>query len=271
MLDGAVLRMKRLFRTADHRSVIIAADHGAIAGPMKGIESPAALTALCAASGVDGMLVHRGFLHAALDAWPGSLGLVLRLTGGFTVLGGRFEEEYLGSAEDALALDAAAAGCTVKFGHPREGSFMREAARLVADCERHGLPVMMETMAWKDGKQVHDAESLALALRAAEELGATFLKSPLPDAPLEDLARQCRAMLRGVQVPVLVLGGEGAGSFEDLLRRVAIALDAGAAGIAIGRQLWGHPGPRSAIEAMVGLVHGGWSLEQAARHAGNGL
>lgn len=260
MNEGMTLRMRRIF-AEDGRAVVVAVDHGAIAGPLAGIESPRNLVTLCGSGGADALLAHRGFVRAALEGWGRELGLILRLSGGFTTLGGKFEEELIGDAEDAATWGADAAAVTVKFGHAREGEFIRNAAHLSSDCERHGLPVMIEAMAVQEGKQTFGAESLAVAVRAAEELGAAFIKAPLSERP-QEFSR----VIRGSHVPVLILGGEKLDSLEALFASIAGALEQGAAGVAMGRNIWGQKDAVGVLEATVGLVHGGWGVDAALAH-----
>lgn len=264
MHEGARLRLGRIF-SEDGRAVVVAADHGAIAGPLEGIESPLELVRLCVRGGADAILAHKGFVRAGLEGWQRGLGLILRASGGFTVLGGRFEEELLYGAGDALYWGADAAAITVKFGHAREGEFIRAAARLVSACERRGLPVMIEAMAFEEGRQSMRADALAVALRAAEELGAAFIKAPMPEN-IEDFAWAAR----GSHVPILLLGGEQRDSLRILFENITGALERGASGIAMGRNIWGQPNPLSVLEAMVGLVHGGWEVDKAVAHAHRG-
>ena len=95
MTIGKKIRMDRIFRKDTGKSVIVAIDHGGIAGPMEGINHPAELVGDCVIGGADAVLTTRGFARAAEDAWGRETSLILRLTGGFTVLGGKFEEETI--------------------------------------------------------------------------------------------------------------------------------------------------------------------------------
>lgn len=260
MSEGTMLRLRRIF-AADGRAVVVAADHGAIAGPLPGIESPESLAALCARGGADAMLAHRGFVRAALGGWVRGLGLILRMSGGFTTLGGRFEEELLGDAEDAVFWGADAAAITVKFGHARESEFIRNAARLVSSCERRGIPTMIEAMAFKGGAQSLDTDALALVVRSAEELGASFIKAALPER-----SREFSRVIRGSHVPVLILGGEKLDSLETLFGAIAGAMEDGAVGVAMGRNIWGQADSIGVLEATVGLVHEGWGVDAALEH-----
>jgi DhnA family fructose-bisphosphate aldolase class Ia len=66
--EGATLRLRHIFSEGDV-AVVVAADHGAIAGPLRGIESPLELVRLCAQGGADAILAHKGFVRAGLEGW----------------------------------------------------------------------------------------------------------------------------------------------------------------------------------------------------------
>jgi len=262
MITGTEIRMKQILRKNDGRCVMVALDHGGIAGPVKGIEDPASVIRDCVAGGADSVLATRGVVKAALGEWDRSTSIVLRLTGGFTVLGGGFEEELICTPETALAYGSAGAAMTIKFGHKREGDFTRQASLAIGECERLGLPVMIEAMAKSEGKKANDPESIKLAARAAQEIGADIVKTYYTGDP-----DSFHAVVTGCPAPILILGGEKNDSLESLFRDVYDSIQAGGAGIAIGRNIWAQGNTRIMVEAMVGIVHEGWTVEQALRHA----
>jgi DhnA family fructose-bisphosphate aldolase class Ia len=260
MSVGKGIRLSQIFRKGDGRSVVVALDHGGIAGPIEGIANPAAVIRDCVAGGADSVMATRGIAKAASGEWDRSTSLILRLTGGFTVLGGGFEEELICEPETASAYGAAGVAITVKFGHQREGAFIKQASLAADRCELLGLPVMIEAMAKAEGKKANDPEAIKLAARAAQEIGADIVKTHYTGDP-----ESFRAVVEGCPVPILILGGEASG-LEALFEEVHQSLQAGGAGIAIGRNIWGHGNTKAMIEAMAGLVHEGWTTAQALRY-----
>jgi DhnA family fructose-bisphosphate aldolase class Ia len=69
---------------------------------------------------------------------------------------------------------------------------------------------------------------------------------------------------------VVILGGEKTENLSQLFTEVYDSLQAGGAGIAIGRNIWQHANPQAVVEAMVGLVHDGWTVKQAVKHCPSG-
>ncbi|MCK4542126.1 MAG: hypothetical protein KAU17_07835 [Spirochaetales bacterium] len=260
---GKQIRMNSIFRKSTGNSVIVVIDHGGIAGPMEGINNPHQLIMDCVDGGADSVLTTRGFARAAGDAWDRSTSLILRLTGGFTVLGGKFEEEMISSAEASLLYGACGAAVTVKFGHEKEGEFIRQASLLADSCERWGLPLMIEAMARGKNLKKANPAGIKLASRAAAEIGADIVKTCYTGDP-----DSFREVVEGCHVPVVILGDEKTDSLETLFKDVYYSMQAGARGIAIGRNIWQHGNTRGMIEAMTGLVHESWTVQQAMNHIG---
>jgi DhnA family fructose-bisphosphate aldolase class Ia len=263
MTIGKTIRQSSIFRRSTGKTVIVAIDHGGIAGPIQGIERPAAVVRACREGGADAILATRGVVTASEGEWDRSLSVLLRLTGGFTVLGGKFEEELISSPETALALGAVGAVVTVKFGHEREGEFTRQASLVADSCERWGLPLMIEAMAKSKDMKSSDPRGVLLAARAAQEIGADIVKTYYTGDP-----DSFRKVVEGCPVPIVILGGEKSDSLEAVFGDVYYAMQAGAKGIAIGRNIWQHDRTKAMVEAMVGLVHEGWTTVQALHHLG---
>jgi DhnA family fructose-bisphosphate aldolase class Ia len=235
MNPGKQIRMNSIFRKSNGRSVIIATDHGGIAGPIKGIENPADVIRTCVHGGADAVLTTRGFLKASIDEWDRNTALILRLTGGFTVLGGNFEEELISSTEAALYYGASGAAVTVKFGHKREGDFIKQASLVADSCEKWGMPLMIEAMARVKTYYTGDPVSF-------------------------------KTIVDGCPAPIVILGGKKTDDLKDIFQDVYDSIQAGAAGIAIGRNIWQNDNTKAIVQAMVGLVHEECSVKQALDH-----
>jgi DhnA family fructose-bisphosphate aldolase class Ia len=262
METGIRLRTNHFIDAGDGKTVIVALDHGGIAGPVEGIEDPAKVIRACVAGGVDGILTTKGFADASRREWNRSTGLILRVTGGFTVLGGGFEEEMIVEPETALAYGASCAAITVKFGHEHEGAFIRQASLAVDAFHRLGVPVMIEAMAKgtidKNKFAANDPEGIRMAARMAAEIGADLVKTYYTGSP-ESFVRVTSAC----PVPVVILGGAKTDSPVGVFQDIADSLAAGGAGIAMGRNIWGFPDLPAMLDAVKGLVHAGWTVKQA--------
>ncbi|MDR0910614.1 MAG: hypothetical protein LBM77_12725 [Spirochaetaceae bacterium] len=261
MESGLTIRRNQVFRKRDGRAVIIAIDHGGIAGPMPGIEKPAKLIKACVRAGVDGILTTKGFVDASRSEWDRGTGLVLRVTGGFTVLGGGFEEEIIVQPETAAAYGASYAAVTIKFGHKREGEFIKQASLYIDECHKLGIPVMVEAMGQGSlgGKELakNDPEGTKMAARMAAEIGADMVKTNYTGSP-EHFAK----VVEGCPVPIVILGGEK-DPIEHVFQVIHDSIMAGGKGIAMGRNIWGYPKLAEMLDAVNGLVHKNWPVEKA--------
>ena len=262
MLSGLTLRKQTIFNKQDGRSVIIALDHGSIAGPMAGITNPSAIVKACVDAKTDAILTTKGFVDASLGEWDRHTSLILRLSGGFTVLGGKFEEEIIVEPETAVAYGATCAAITVKFGHEREGDFIKQASLAIDRCHRFGLPVMVEAMAKGSikGKEFasNDSEAIKMVARMGAEIGADLIKTYYTGS-IDSFAR----VVEGCPVPIVILGGAKTNSVQDVFKTIYDSLQAGGKGIAMGRNIWSFGKVEPMLEAVNGLVHGHWGVDKA--------
>ena len=267
MNAGITLRTNALFNAKDGRSVVIAADHPSIAGPIDHMEDPSELVALCVESQVDALLMTKGSVDASLNAWDRCTALILRLTGGFTLLGGRFEEQMVVQPETAIAYGASCAAITVKFGHEREGEFIKAASLAIDRCHAMGLPVMLEVMVRGslDGRPVEpeDPEAIRMAARMGAELAPDIIKTHYTGS-IESFSR----VVQGCPIPILILGGVKTDSIRHFFQGIADSLEAGGKGVAMGRNIWGQQNVAKMVRAVNGIVHHHWSVEEACDTVG---
>jgi DhnA family fructose-bisphosphate aldolase class Ia len=267
MNAGLTLRKNALFDKNDGRSVVIAMDHGAIAGPIPGIIDPKKLVQACVDKKVDGLLTNKGFVDASIDAWDRSTALVLRITGGFTVLAGKFEEELIVEPETALAYGASCAAITVKFGHEYEGKFIKQASLAIDRCHAMGLPVMLEAMAkgslYGEKFASNDEQAITMVARMGAELGADMVKTYYTGS--QDSFSK---VVEGCPVPIVILGGAKTDSIRQVFQDIYDSLEAGGRGIAVGRNIWEHGNVEAMLDAVNGLVHSHWSVEKACDTVG---
>lgn len=267
MRSGMVLRTNALIDKKDGRSVVIALDHAAIAGPLGPLEEPGRIITMCVEHGVDAILTTKGFVDNSLDSWDRGTALILRLTGGFTVLGGRFEEEMVVQPQTALAYGASYGAITVKFGHELEGKFIKQASLAIDECHAMGLPVLLEVMVKgsRNGQKIaaDDPEAIRMAARMGAELGADVIKTQYTGS-----IRSFENVVAGCPVPILMLGGAKTDSVRQVFQEIHDSLEAGGCGIAMGRNIWEHEHVELMLQAVNGLVHHHWSVAQACDTVG---
>jgi class I fructose-bisphosphate aldolase len=250
-------RMYRLFAD-DGRTIIVALDHGSGANVYPALVESGAVIEAVIRGGADAILTTAGVLKQ-FGRHLRSVATILRVDGGNSDLeGGKRGPRLLYTVEDALRLGADAIACMGFPGTSWESETLANLANLVGQGERWGMPVMAEMLpgGFAD-TQRHTVENIRLAVRIGIELGADLVKTKF--AGTEESFRQ---VTDHAYRPVLVLGGSVTKDARGLFTMVKSAMDAGACGAVIGRNIWGHAHPHAMVRALVRLVHAGASVEE---------
>lgn len=250
------LRLRRLF-AQDQRSVIVAFDHASFMGNIPGLEDIGRLLRTLTQTGVDSVITTAGVVKKYRTDF-GQLGLILRVDGGSTVRSPKSGELAITvSVKDALRLGADAVICMGMIGFPEEPSTIRNLTALAAEADHWNVPLVAEMLVKGEQKEA-SVEEIGFAMRVGAELGADLIKTSMA-LPVE----QFQQVLETCYRPVVILGGAKVDGEEALLTTVYQAIQAGAAGVAIGRNVWQHPNPVGMCRALVSLVHGGATIAQA--------
>jgi 3-hydroxy-5-phosphonooxypentane-2,4-dione thiolase len=247
---GLKNRLARIIRPATGRTVMLAVDHGYFLGPTSGLETPEATIAPLAPY-ADTLMLTRGVLRSSVDPRI-DVPIVLRVSGGTSILSELSNEGLVTTMEDAVRLNAAGVALSIYIGSPYERQTLLSLAALVDDGERHGIPVLAVTAVGKD--MVRDHRYLALACRIAAELGAHFVKTYYCDN-FERVVRTC-------PVPVVIAGGKKLPE-KEALELAASAVRDGASGVDMGRNIFQSESPVAMIQAVRAVVHGGATAVQA--------
>ncbi len=272
--------MDRLFnRHGDGRAVCVAADHGYMSDVTSNVVNLRPITQAVIQGGVDGILLSPGQAMHLAPFFQGRHGpaLVLRADWmnmprlGTANVANAVPQRLLlhqkvVTAEQALALGATAITIYLFLGYSDrvEAAGVEVCARFVNECRRVGLPCIIEPLAY--GGQVTGAnivEILTLGARMGVELGADALKIPYT-GDVDTFRQLCQV----ADVPVLVLGGARSDYERDALELFAEALQAGASGCLMGRNVTKSPDPGRMVEQLCGIAHRGWSVDRALRAKG---
>lgn len=251
-----------LFFGRDGKTVLLPIDHGT-AIPVPGLEQPLELIEATYPY-VDGYVVNLGLAIAAF-ALLEEKGVCLR-TDVYKPAYGKNEDAgayRVYGADQAETIGANAVMNMLYPHHPNEAEIFREAAELIGECIDLDIPVILESLPFGIGKnEQYTVENIAFAARAAAELGADVVKTAFPAGTTAD---QFRAVVDSCFVPLIVLGGAPMGDDGALLTMVKRAMEAGAAGIAVGRNVWQHKNPRKVASALWAIVHEDASVESARK------
>ncbi len=255
---GKARRIQRIVDPVDRRSVILPLDGVLVVGCMPGAESLAPLVDFGGEGVPDAVLVRYGEARRLAPVLPGHVGLLVRLSGAGEDGPDPSFEQVTNSVEAAAALGADGVCATLKLGSAREHEMMREIGRIGEACDRLGMVFLCEAFALDaHGAGQMTGERPARAARIGQELGADAVKisNPCDREEMEAIAAWC-------QVPIVVAGGDLV-TPVSLVNAVVTALEGGAAGVAIGRNVISHPNPSEMRRVLADLVHGRISGDQA--------
>lgn len=248
-------RLSHIFRS-DGRALIVALDHGLIDGPIKGLERPEETLTQIVAGGADAILTSFG-VAAGFVRELASVGLILRLDGGGTKLGKMGPGAQFHTVEAALRLGADAVAVSAFPGAVHEEATLHTLATVIDEAHAWGMPVMAEMQpgGFDAGPEFTTAENVALSARVAAELGANWVKVPYAS----DFGR----VVAACYVPVVMLGGAKKNSEQAMLENIKSAVEVGAAGVAIGRNIFQADDPRCMTAAVAAIVHHRASVAEA--------
>lgn len=246
-------RLARIIRPIDGRTVMLAVDHGYFLGPTSKLEVPrATITPLL--PWADALMLTRGVLRTSVDP-RAEVPVVLRVSGGTSIIGPSLADEGLTTTiEEALRLNAAAVAASIFVGTEHERSTLLGLSRLVNEGERYGMPVLAVTAVGKELAR-RDARFLSLCCRIAAELGAHFVKTYYCD--------DFEKVVEGCPVPVVIAGGPQLETFRDTLQLAHDAIERGACGVDMGRNIWQSQHPVAAIRAVRAIVHENRPVDEA--------
>jgi 2-amino-4,5-dihydroxy-6-oxo-7-(phosphonooxy)heptanoate synthase len=250
------LRLQRLFRHHDQRLLIVPLDHSVTDGPITGGAGRDRLVGQLASSGVDAIVLHKGSLRTVDPVWFTRTSLIVHLSAS-TVHSPDPDAKYLvASVDESLRLGADAVSVHVNLGSESEQRQIADMAAVAEACDRWNMPLL--AMVYPRGPRIANPRSPELVAHAATlaaDLGADMVKTMYVGDPetMGDVTRNC-------PIPLVVAGGPRSGTGDEVLRYVDDALRGGAAGVAIGRNVFQAPDPEAAARRLAALVHGDLEL-----------
>ena len=248
---GMQSRLARIFNPASGRTVMLAFDHGYFQGPTTGLER-IDLHIAPLFPHTDVLMCTRGVLRSVVA--PGvNKPVVLRASGANSILGELSNEAVAVGIEDALRLNVAAMAAQVYIGSEYEHQSIKNIIQLVDQGNRYGMPTMAVTGVGKE--MARDQRYFSLATRIAAEIGAHIIKTYYTDSGFERVAAGC-------PVPIVIAGGKKLPE-RDALEMCYRAIDQGASGVDMGRNIFQSDAPVAMLKAVQAVVHRGENAERA--------
>ncbi|MFC2142992.1 3-hydroxy-5-phosphonooxypentane-2,4-dione thiolase [Candidatus Aenigmatarchaeota archaeon] len=247
---GMKNRLSRFLKPKTGKTVMLAVDHGYFQGPTTGLRKfSESINPLLPYA--DCLFITRGMLRNCIPA-ENDVPIFLRISGGPSILGDLSNEDITTSMDEAIRLNAVGVGMSIFVGAKNEDRTISNLGRLVNEAENHGMPVLAITAVGRD--MARDARYLGLATRMAVELGAHVVKTYYCD--------NFEKVVEGCPVPIVIAGGKKLPE-EEALKMARDAIDAGASGVDMGRNIFQSESPVAMIQAVRAVVQENRSAEEA--------
>lgn len=262
---GKAIRLERICNRGDGRTVIVPMDHGVTVGPISGLTDMAVAVDKVAEGGADAVLGHVGLPLMGHRGYGRDIGLIIHLSASTSLAPDPNRKVLVSSVERAIKYGADAVSIHVNLGAADESDMLRDFGEVAIKCEEWCMPLV--AMVYTRGEKIaseYDVKVVKHAARVAAELGADVVKVGYTGSAetFQEVVEGCGGNQPG-GIRVVIAGGERVESDRDILAMVASSLQAGGAGVSIGRNAFQHARPEKIIQAIVAMVHGGAGIDEA--------
>jgi len=248
---GMKNRLSSIINPKTGKCVMLAVDHGYFQGPTTGLRN-LGKTINPLLPYADALMITRGAIRNWVNPEIG-IPIVLRMSGGQSILKELSNEVITNSIQDAIRINASAITCSVYIGGEYEKESIANLAKLVNYGEDYGIPVLAVTAVGKE--MARDSRFLGLASRICVEIGAHIVKTYNCDG-FEKVVEACG------NIPVVMAGGKKIDE-KDALAMAKNVVDKGASGVDMGRNIFQSNNPVGMIKAVRSVVHDGNSVKDA--------
>lgn len=244
-------RFSKIIKPDDGRCVMLAVDHGYFLGPTERLENPKE-TVKPLLNHADSIMLTRGILRTSVPP-ESNVPIVLRVSGGSSIIGEDLSKETIvTSIEESIKLNASCLALSIFIGSKYESQTLSNLSKLVDNGEKYEIPVLAVTAVGKE--MARDSRYLGLACRIASELGAHIVKTYY--------CKDFTKVVESCPIPIIIAGGKRT-SERDALQLTFDAINDGASGVDMGRNIWQSDHPVAMIKAIRAIVHENYNFQEA--------
>jgi predicted phospho-2-dehydro-3-deoxyheptonate aldolase len=250
---GKGRRMRRILKSG--KTFIVPMDHG-ITKPSETLSNIDRV--LSQIEGIaDAVVLHKGVAKHSCHIQRSDMGLIIHLSASTSISPDPNRKTIVGSVEKAIQLGADAVSIHVNIGSDTEHEQLKEAGFVAEVCDDFSIPLLAMVYARGVDLEEKSVDNVIHAARVGYELGADIVKVTYTGS-LKSFAK----VVESVGIPVVMAGGSKKGE-EELLLMIRDAVLAGAAGVAVGRNVFEHPKPQLIARAIRMIVHEDVDVEEA--------
>lgn len=258
-MTGKEIRLERILNPKTRKTVIVPMDHGVSMGPINGLDRISDAVLAASMGGADAVVLHKGMIKAISKSFDPEMALIVHLSASTSISPSPLRKSLVSTVEEAVRLGADCVSVHVNIGNSYEKLMLKDLSRVAKESEEWGIPLL--AMMYPRGERVkdeYDPRLVAHAARLGAELGADIVKVSYTGDP-----ESFQKVVEGTPVPVVIAGGPRMDSDKDVLKMVKEAMEVGAKGTSIGRNVFQHPDPILMCKAICALVHENKTIEEA--------
>ena len=258
---GKQIRMERILNRNTGRTVIVPMDHGISVGPISGLEDMKEIIGKVAEGGANAIVEHKGMVGEGHRGSGKDIGLIIHLSASTSLSPYPNAKTLVCSIEEAIKLGADAVSIHVNIGDNEEKEMLKDFGKVSYEARMWGMPLL--AMIYPRGEKIadeYDVEVIKHAARVGNEMGADLVKVSYTGS-----AESFRQVVAGCAVPVVIAGGPKMDSDKDILEMVKGSIEAGGAGVSIGRNVFQHRNPTAMVRAISAIVNDGAGVDEALK------
>jgi fructose-bisphosphate aldolase/2-amino-3,7-dideoxy-D-threo-hept-6-ulosonate synthase len=261
---GKAIRMERIINRRTRKTVIVPMDHGMTQGPIPGLIDLREAVDKVAEGGANAVLGHMGLPLHGHRGYGKDIGLIIHLSASTTLGPDPNHKVLVTSVEDAIKIGADAVSIHINVGADDEAEMLMDLGWVARTCDTWGMPLL--AMMYPRGPKVkseHAVEYVKHAARVGAELGVDIIKTNYTGTP-----ESFKEVVRGCQLPVVIAGGPKMGTEHELFEMIYDAIQVGAAGVSIGRNVFQAGNPTLLVKKISKLVHENYTVAEAEKLPG---
>lgn len=258
---GKRIRMERIVDRNTGNTVIVPMDHGISSGPIDGLKDMKQAIQNVAEGGANAIVEHKGLVMEGHRGEGKDIGLIIHLSASTSLSPFPNVKTLVCSVEEAIKLGADAVSIHVNLGNGQEKEMLNDFGKVSYEARMWGMPLL--AMIYPRGEKIkdeYDADVIKHAARVGDEMGADIVKVSYTGS-VETFTK----VVEGCSVPIVIAGGPKMDSDREILEMVRGSIEAGGAGVSIGRNVFQHKDPTRMVRAISAIVHDGGSVEDALK------
>lgn len=256
---GKRIRMERIKNRNTGRTVIVPMDHGISMGPIDGLQDMKRAIHDVAEGGANAIVEHKGLVVEGHRRKGKDIGLIIHLSASTSLSPYPNVKTLVCSVEEAIKLGADAVSIHINLGNGQEKEMLNDFGRVSYEARMWGMPLL--AMMYPRGEKIkneYDVDAVKHAARVGDEMGADLVKVSYTGS-----METFKEVVTGCAVPVVIAGGPKMDSDREILEMVKGSIEAGGAGVSIGRNVFQHKDPTQMVRAICAIVHDGKSVGEA--------